>query len=101
MLSHGNGYLCRDAAPKHVEPDLIFNPVSPKQVEEIFRRLNRVRIQRQNDVADEETARRRRTLRRDGGDKQTGFPPGRLPAVTSAEVGWLAGRRTGWPAMPR
>src|SRR5690349_12809630 len=71
-LSHGYGYLCRDAAPKHVELDLSSNPVSPQQVEEILRRLNRVGIQCQNDVAHEKTARGGGTVRRDGGDEQAG-----------------------------
>ena len=60
----------------------------PKQVEEILRRLNRVRIQRQNDIADEETAGRGRTLRRDGGDEQTGFTPA---CVGRARRTWKVG----------
>ena len=66
------GTCSRNAAPKHVEPHFRSNPVSPQQVEEILRRLNRVRIQRQNDVVHEKTTRGGRTVRRDVGDKQTG-----------------------------
>ena len=83
------------AAAQHAQRRVAADAIADQQVEQVFRRLDRLAVEGQDDVADQQPGARGRASRGHGRSREARRRVGRRPRADAS------GSVTGWPAMPR